>query len=140
MIQRIQSIWLLLVSLFAFATLKLSFYSGNKLDTLTNAKVFLPLNATTNTLLFILTVAVAVAALVVIFLYKDRKRQMLVSVGILAVSTLNIVFYFSEIKKFIEGQMDLTSIISFVIPVFLLLAIRSIFKDEKLVKSTDRLR
>ena len=140
MIQRIQSIWLLLTSIFAFATLKLSFYSGNKLDALTNAKVFLPLNATTNTLLFILTVAVAVAALVVIFLYKDRKRQMLVSVGILAVSTLNIVFYFSEIKKFIEGQMDLTSIISFVIPVFLLLAIRSIFKDEKLVKSTDRLR
>lgn len=140
MIQRIQSIWLLLATLFAFATLKLSFYSGNKLDALTNAKVFLPLNATTNTFLFILTVAVAVAALVVIFLYKDRKRQILVSTGVLAVSILNIIFYFSEIKKFIEGQMDLTSIISFAIPVFLLLAIRSILKDEKLVKSTDRLR
>ena len=140
MIQRIQSIWLLLAAIFAFATLKLSFYSGNKLDALTNAKVFLPLNATTNTMLFILTVAVAVAALVVIFLYKDRKRQILVSIGVLAVSILNIIFYFSEIKKFIEGQIVLTSIITFTIPIFLLLAIRSIWKDEKLVKSTDRLR
>lgn len=140
MIQRIQSIWLLLTAVFAFLTLKFSFYSGNKIDAVTNAKTFLPLNATTNILLLILTVAVAVASLVVIFLYKDRKRQMLVSIGILAVSIINIVVYFSQIKKFIEGQFDLTAIITFVIPIFILLAIRSIWKDEKLVKSSDRLR
>ena len=140
MIQRIQSIWLLLTAVFAFLTLKFSFYSGNKIDAVTNAKTFLPLNATTNILLLILTVAVAVASLVVIFLYKDRKRQMLVSIGILAVSIINIVVYFSQIKKFIEGQFDLTAIITIVIPIFILLAIRSIWKDEKLVKSSDRLR
>lgn len=140
MIQRIQSIWLLLTAVFAFLTIKFSFYSGNKIDAVTNAKTFLPLNATTNILLLILTVAVAVASLVVIFLYKDRKRQMLVSIGILAVSIINIVVYFSQIKKFIEGQFDLTAIITFVIPIFILLAIRSIWKDEKLVKSSDRLR
>ncbi|MBC7720954.1 MAG: DUF4293 family protein [Pedobacter sp.] len=140
MIQRIQSIWLLLAAVFAFLTLKFSFYSGNKIDAATNAKTFLPLNATTSIILLILTVAVAVASLVVIFFYKDRKRQLLVSFGILAISIINIVIYFSQIKKFIEGQFDLTSIITFAIPIFLLLAIRSIWKDEKLVKSTDRLR
>jgi hypothetical protein len=141
MIQRIQSIWLLLASVLAFLSLKFSFYSGNKIDAVTNSKVFLPLTAATpNILLLILSVAVAVASLVVIFLYKDRKRQLLVSFGILAVSICNIILYFSEIKKFIEGQFDLTSIITFTIPIFLLLAVYSIWKDEKLVKSTDRLR
>ncbi len=141
MIQRIQSIWLLATAVFAFLTLKISFYSGNKIDAVTKAKVFLPLTAATpNVLLLILTVAVAVASLVVIFLFKDRKRQLLVSLAILIVSICNIIIYFSEIKKFIEGQFDLTSIVTFTIPIFLLLAIRSIWKDEQLVKSTDRLR
>ena len=141
MIQRIQSIWLLIAAALAFLSLKFSFYSGNKIDAVTKAKVFLPLTAATpNILLLMLSVAVAVASLVVIFLYKDRKRQLLISLGILVISICNIIIYFSEIKKFIEGQFDLTSIITFAIPIFLLLAIRSIWKDEKLIKSTDRLR
>ncbi len=141
MIQRIQSVWLLVASVVTFLTLKFSFYSGNKIDAITKAKVFLPLTgATPNVLLLILSVTVAVASLVAIFLFKDRKRQLLVSLGILLVSICNIIIYFSEIKKFIEGQFDLTSVITFTIPIFLLLAIRSIWKDEKLVKSTDRLR
>lgn len=139
MIQRIQTLWLLAASACGFATLKLSFYSGNKLDA-TNAKQFFPLNATTNTLLMVLTSCVAAIALVLVFLYKDRKRQMLVTLGATVVSVVNIVLYFTEIKNFIEGSYDITAVFAFLVPIFLLLAARGIYKDEKLVKSLDRIR
>jgi hypothetical protein len=139
MIQRVQSLWLLLASVAAFATLKLSFYSGNKLDA-NSAKVFSPLIATTSIILMVLTVIVAAISFVLIFLYKDRKRQLLITVAATVISLINIFLYFNETKKYAEGSLDLTSLISFVIPVFLIFAIRGIWKDEKLVKSVDRLR
>ncbi len=139
MIQRIQTLWLLAASICGFATLKLSFYSGNKLDA-TNVKQFMPLNATTNTLLLVLTSCVAAMALVLIFLYKDRKRQLLVTLAAAIVSIVNIVLYFTEIKKFIEGNYAITAVFAFLVPIFFLLAARGIYKDQKLIKSVDRLR
>lgn len=139
MIQRIQTLWLLAASICGFATLKLSFYSGNKLDA-TNVKQFVPLNATTNTILMVLTACVAAAALVLIFFYKDRKTQLLVTLAATVLSILNIVLYFTEIKKFVEGNYDITSVLAFLVPLFLLLAARGIYKDEKLIRSVDRLR
>ncbi|MFL9485409.1 DUF4293 domain-containing protein [Chitinophagaceae bacterium LWZ2-11] len=139
MLQRIQSVWLLFASICAFLTLKLSFYSGNKLDA-TNAKVFSGLTATTSTLLLILTIAVAVASFVVIFLYKDRKRQLLLTIGVLVLSIIDISLFFSQTNKFVEGQYDITAFLPFVIPVLLLLALRGIWKDEQMVKKADRLR
>jgi magnesium-transporting ATPase (P-type) len=139
MIQRIQSIWLLAAAVAAFATFKLSFFSGNIQDA-TGAKQFVSLVATTNIFLLVLTVAVAVASLVTVFLYKDRKRQLLITIATAVVSLICILLDFVETKKFVEGKIDLTSIVSFIMPVFLLLAARGIWKDQKLVKSVDRLR
>ncbi|MBG9374888.1 DUF4293 domain-containing protein [Panacibacter sp. DH6] len=138
MIQRIQSIWLLLASVCSFLTLKLSFFSGNKLEN--NIKTFQSLTAQDNMLLMVLTVAVAIAALVTIFLYKDRKMQMKVSFAVLVLAIVNIVLFFSATAKFVEGKHDWSSPLVFLPPVFILLAIRGIYKDEKLVKSVDRLR
>jgi hypothetical protein len=39
-----------------------------------------------------------------------------------------------------EWSYNLTSVAAIAIPVFLLMAARAIYKDEKLVKSVDRLR
>lgn len=55
-------------------------------------------------------------------------------------SIINIILYFNELKKFTSGNMSLTAVLALAIPVFLLLAINGIWKDEKLVKSLDRLR
>ena len=139
MIQRIQTLWLLAASICGFATLKLSFYSGNKLDA-TNVKQFVPLNATTNNILMVLTACVAAAALVLIFFYNDRKRQMLITLVAFVVSIINIILYFTEINKFVEGNYDITAVFAFLVPLFLLFAARGIYKDEKLIKSVDRLR
>ena len=140
MIQRIQSIWLLLASICTVLTVKLSFYTGNKLDAITKTKTFVQLNAQSDMVLTVLVGFILAACLIAIFLFKDRKRQLLVT-GITAlVAIINIIIYISETRSFVEGQYSITSTITFLVPLFLLLAARAIWKDEQLVKSADRLR
>jgi len=77
-----------------------------------------------------------------IFNYKNRKRQFWVALGLIILSLLNIVVYWFHSGKpdFVEGGFSLTAIIALAIPVFLIMAARGIRKDDKLVKSADRLR
>jgi dipeptide/tripeptide permease len=143
MIQRIQSVWLLLAGIAAFLTLKFAFYSGNKIiDPATGAKQFEELNAQGNLGLLILTVAVGVMSIITVFLFKDRKRQLLLTSIAALLAVVNIILYFSLMKNFVpgEGKIALTAVIAIVVPIFLLLAARNIWKDEKLIKSVDRLR
>lgn len=135
MIQRIQTIWLLLAGAGSLATLKLSFYSGNK-----DNNLFIELNGTSHFLLLILAVAVALVAFAAVFLFKNRKLQTQLSVLGLLLQLIALAFYFLQIKQFVQGNFTLTSVISFAIPVFFILAITGIRKDEKLIKSMDRLR
>jgi Domain of unknown function (DUF4293) len=141
MIQRIQSVWLLLAAVAAFLTLKLSFYSGNIIKE-GQPKVFAKLVATDSVLLAISSVAAGLLAVVAIFLFKDRKLQTRLSFVALLLSCLNLVLYYIQIKKFVpnEGNYDLTAVVAIMIPVFLIFAIRGIYRDQKLVKSLDRLR
>jgi hypothetical protein len=140
MLQRIQSIWLLLAATMSALSLKFSFFSGNKLNAETNVKEWVEYTAAQGSLNAILTIAICVATLVCIFMYKDRKRQLLISLIVLAVSLLNIFLYYNSSKTFTESNTDLTALISLSIPVFLVLASLGIYKDEQLVKNADRLR
>jgi len=140
MLQRIQSIWLLLAATMSALSLKFSFFSGNKINIETNVKEWIEFTAAQGSLNAILTIAIGVAALVCIFMYKDRKRQLLISLVVLAVSFLNIFLYYNASKAFTESTTDLTALISLSIPVFLVLAAFGIYKDEQLVKNADRLR
>lgn len=140
MLQRIQTIWLLLVSGLAFASLKLSFFSGNIL--VDNVKQFQSFTAMSHLLIMILTVGVGIASLITIFLFGNRQLQIKISFGVLAVALLNILLYYLQTKNFVpnEWSFDLTSLVTIAIPFLLCLAIRGIYKDEQLVKSVDRLR
>ncbi len=139
-IQRPQTLWLLFAAALAFATLKLSLFSGNLL--VENLKQFQHFTAMGSIPLTILTVGVAIASLIAIFLFKTRKLQLRVSLAALVISLLNIVLGYLQTKNFLphEWSFDLTSLLYLAIPVFLILAIRGIYLDEKLVKSVDRLR
>jgi hypothetical protein len=139
MIQRIQSVWLILAAVAAFLTLKFSFYSGNMIG-LDKTKTFKSLTATSNMVILVFTIALGVTAFIAIFLYKNRKLQMRIALAAMLVSLLNIVLYFNQTQHFIEGNYDLTALIAMVIPVFFLLAAKGIYNDQKLVKSLDRLR
>lgn len=136
MIQRIQSLWLLLASACAFASFKFPYYSG------TNAKGFSPyeLNATENFLLLLTTAIVGALALFIIFCFKKRTLQLRLCVlGILLEAVL-IFLYYREVKSFTQGTYSLTAILHSIIVIAFFLAARAINKDEKLIKDSDRLR
>lgn len=140
MIQRFQSLWLLLAAVFALFTFQLSFYSGSVV-----VKGVLTHNVrlradTSQILIMILTGVVILLCLIAIFLYKNRKRQLTITVINCILSIILIVLYFLEIQKFETGIISLSCLFTLAIPVFLFLAARGIWKDEKLIKSLDRLR
>jgi len=139
MIQRIQTVWLFLAALFAVLTYKFPFYTGNIISKDT-VQLYEKLTASTNFLTLIFTAGLIAGTIAIIFLYKNRKQQMWLTAAAAGLSVINIIIYFTELKKFVSGNMSLTSIFALLIPVFLLLAINGIWKDEKLVKSLDRLR
>ena len=138
MIQRIQTVWLLLAAACSFLTLKLSYFSGNRI--IEGQKQFEHLTARYNILLTILSVTVGIVALVLIFLFKDRKLQMRLTIVDLLISLLNIYLYFKASQEFVEGRIDWSCVFVFIIPILLFLATRGIYKDEKLIKSMNRLR
>ncbi len=139
MIQRIQSLWLALSAIVSLLTIKFPIYSGNIADTPTTTK-WAELTAVNSILILILTIAVAVASGFILFLYKNRKQQLRFTLLTLLVSIGVIVLYYNEAQKFVTGNISLTCLLAFSIPVLLTLAAIGIYKDEKLVKSTDRLR
>jgi membrane-associated HD superfamily phosphohydrolase len=139
MIQRIQTVWLFLAALFAALTYKFPFYTGNVINK-ENVHIYEKLLASSNFLVLIFTAGLVAGTVAIIFMYKNRKQQMGLTAAAAGLSIINIILYFTELKKFISGNMALTSVFALAIPVFLVLAINGIRKDEKLVKSLDRLR
>ena len=139
MIQRIQTIWLFLAAVAAFLTFKLSFFSGNMAGP-NQTKTFTYLTAASNMVILVFTVAVGIAALISVFLYKNRKLQMRITLAAMLLSLLTIVLYYNQTRLFAEGNYDLTALVALVIPVLLILATKGIYNDQKLVKSLDRLR
>lgn len=140
MIQRFQSLWLLLAAIFAFFTFKLSFYSGSKIikGALTHN---VRLRADTSQILILLVTGIVVLLCFIgIFLYKNRKRQLTLTVINCILSIILIVLYILEIQNFETGIISLSCLFTLAIPIFLFLGARGIWRDEKLVKSLDRLR
>ena len=136
MIQRIQSLWLLLASAAAFASYKFPYYSG------TNAKSIpdYQLNASENFLLIVTTAIVAVLALFVIFIFKNRTLQLRLSLLGILLEALVLYFYYRELNTFSTGTLSLTSMLQTIIIIAFFLAARAINKDEKMIKESDRLR
>ncbi|MGN6617221.1 MAG: DUF4293 family protein [Ilyomonas sp.] len=137
MIQRVQTIWLLLASLFAFLTLKFPFYiiAGTL-----GLSAPIEFNATSRTFLLMLTSILGALCFIIIFLFKQRKLQMKLCLLSLLISLVNIYLYFNFIKEYTVGGLSIFSVFTFLIPVFILLAIRGIYKDQKLIRSVDRIR
>jgi hypothetical protein len=138
MLQRIQTIWLLLAAGFDAITFRFPFYSGDWLKDLSPLPV--DLNASTTIWITILTVLAGALAFVAIFLFNNRKLQLrLVYLGIFLTLVL-LTVYFLEISNFSSGNVAIWAIFYFAILGCFILSARGIWKDEKLVKSMDRLR
>lgn len=142
MLQRIQSLWLLIAGLLMAATFKIALFSGNIVKTGQPAQ-FEKLTAGSSILLAIVVAVSALLSLYIIFIYKNRKLQIKLVLLNLAVSIIAIILFYKQTQQFVEGESSLF-ILALVFPVvsvfFLILALRGINRDEKLIKSLDRLR
>ena len=138
MIQRQQSLWLLLAAVTSFLSFKFPFYTGNILEN--NMSRYEELDGANNLFLLVLTGASLLISAIAIFMYKDRKTQLKLVIGGIIVSIALMALYFSQLKKFSNGNFALTSIFVLAILISYIMAARGIWKDEKLVKSLDKLR
>ena len=138
MIQRQQSLWLLLSAISSFLSFQLPFYNGTK--KIDNLIASAELDAGSTFFLVVFTGASLIIALITIFLFKDRKLQLRLCLTGMGISILTLVFYFVEMKKFETGTISLSCLFAFAAVVGFILAARGIWKDEKLVKSLDKLR
>lgn len=138
MLQRVQSIWLLLASACAFISLKMPFYSGTNKAGITSYKLM----GTENFYLMLLTIAIGVIALVSIFLFSNRTLQLRLAALAMVLEGLLIYLYYREVTTFIAatGTYALSSILHLLILVFLFLAIQGIRNDNKIIRESNRLR
>jgi hypothetical protein len=153
MLQRKQTLWTLLAVICAALTFKFSFYFGNMKVGL-NGIAPLEVKAmptfgvgsvsagSGSVLILIVTVLIIAGAVFNIFNFKVRRKQLWITIGLIFLSLLNILLYWwkSGVPPFESGNYSVGMLLTLAIPVFLFLGARGIRKDEKLVKSADRLR
>jgi len=157
MIQRIQTVWLLLSSLVLFTLFLFPYVSYIDLVGLGKniyvSGVYSSVNnvATKESTFLLMTIATVVLALIplfIIFKYKNRKTQLsLILVQVILICLFAIWMFISanNILSLINQSIGANNIGIgfFLLPVsilFLGLAIRGIRNDNKLIKSADRLR
>ena len=121
MIQRIQSVYLLLVFCLMVIQTVIPFS-----DTWTVS---------------LIAGIISIFALITIFLYKKRKLQIMICNIILLLLVLVYVFYIFFDRQYLPlSEMKFTSLFPLISGIFIYLAVGRIKKDEKLVRSLDRLR
>ena len=162
MIQRIQSVFLLVLAIAMFVALLVPFWKGDAIEKTSGITGTVQLDAigmsfTANGLaakdhkgdlyyIAALTFLIGLTSLYALFQYKNRKTQMkLVSVNYLLLSGLIGTYFLAidQCKTLFEVRSSLYDI-GFYLPVFGIIlnffALRYIKKDEDLIRSVDRLR
>lgn len=155
MIQRIQSVWLFLATTAIFAlflfpyvqvlnpdgtgrSIKVTGVYENLNGQVVQTEPFLALT--------IVTVIVALIPFIIIFFYKNRKLQITLSyITILLI--IGLSFWTAQVAKAQAGNISLQLEnygLGVVLPpiaiLFMILALKGIRKDDKLIRSADRLR
>ncbi len=137
MIQRQQTLWLLLSTICGVLSYVLPFYSGTRQGNNGIEKAII--DASSTYALMILTGISVLLSFITIFLYKNRKLQFRLCLGGVLLSVLIVVLYFIEIKS-LSGSISLYAVFVFAMLISYIMAVIGIRKDEKLVKALDRLR
>lgn len=151
MIQRIQTIWLAMAALLS-GSLLLDWYTGYvyKADIPNGLSGFTVqrLTVTSHFPTMILAVLMILAALVGIFTFRNRALQqrmtfmgILSSLSFVAVNLMRISnFEKTTTPAPVNGAYMFGSIIPILVLILVIMALLGIRKDEKLVRSMDRLR
>ena len=128
----------MLAAAFDAVTFRFPFFSGDwKKDAI---PAVVELNAQTTIWFTILSVIAGALALATIFLFRNRKLQLrLIYLGIF-LSVVLLTLYFLEMGNFYTGNIALWAVFYFAILVSFILAAQGVRKDQKLIRSLDRLR
>ncbi|GAO44912.1 DUF4293 domain-containing protein [Flavihumibacter petaseus] len=141
MIQRIQTVWLALAAVCGFLMARVPLFSATLAD-----KSIRSYLASESLLSFALIIGVACLATVAIFLYKKRPTQynMAIIGALLSIVVIGLQVYavegFKKSVPLMQGTYKWGGLLPIAMVIFLFLAARGIRKDEKLIKSLDRLR
>ncbi len=133
MIQRIQTIWLLLASAAAFSILRFPFYY-------TPTPQALEINGSSQYSTLISLAFSACLSFISIFLYGNRMLQLKVVLVNFLLTGLIGFFIYKVVIAHPGGGFTLPSAVLFLIPVLQIMAVIRIYKDEHMVKAADRLR
>ncbi len=145
MLQRKQSIWLLIAALLNAGVIFFDLYRWH--EVVNGVDIKHEIRVTNDYPMFIIVLVCAVLPLITMFMYKQRKRQLsMTAFNIAAVCGLNAkmlmkIGHETTISPTIaSGTYWLGAALPIISIIFLILAIIGIRKDDKLVKSMDRLR
>jgi len=133
MIQRIQSIYLLVVTIaMALVSFKVPVWTLNEKLTF----------AQDDTKMFILTIAASLFSVVAIFIFKNRKLQMKLirmAIMVIAVIAVRLGLLFGSNEFDFTLNYSCFALLSFAFSA-LVMAYRGVKKDDDLVRSADRIR
>jgi hypothetical protein len=138
MIQRIQTLWLLLATGITVLIWLLPVFGDD------TGNLFLTIDA--SLFLMLSVISSGLVSFATIFLFKKRgtQKQLIVLNFCLAISIILLEYFevmnFKATMGILQGHWQLSAILPFFIITFLVFAYRGIRKDEKLLDSTDRLR
>lgn len=155
MLQRIQSVYLLFASLVLFALfffpLAHNVYVAGKPVSIMVTGILQDDNGAQKhtesfTALTVATAIVGLIPLVIIFLFKNRKQQIMLCYAAIVV-LIGYSFWMAQTVKGAVGSIQLDArtmgiglFLTSISIVLLIMAAKSIQRDEKLIKSADRLR
>ena len=145
MIQRKQTLFLLLAAVAGAGTWFSNLWRAHLVN-----DTYRYFNGQSSYVYFVLMTAAVLAALVSIFLFKNRRLQLRISLldlllclGIIALQYLQIrqlTATLTEQRLFDSATYLPAAFLPVLMVIFLSLAARGIYKDEKLVRSLNRLR
>jgi hypothetical protein len=135
MIQRQQSLWLLLSAVCAFFSYKFPFYTGQL-----KTGIYEEMDGASNFFLLALTGISILLSVITIFLYRERKKQLKFAIAGAILALIILIIYISGISSYQQGNLSFTCLFVLATLAGYILAARGIWKDEKLVKSLDKLR
>ena len=140
MIQRQQTLWLLLASAAAVLTFFFLFATGEEAVLNTDMVKTTEIIAGSNFFTLILTAVSAGLAFVIIFMFKDRKLQMRLTLLGILIAGITLALYILNMSKLTKATPALWAVLPAIVVISFFMAFRNIRKDEKLVRSLDKLR
>ena len=134
MIQRQQTLWLLLATAAAIGSFMFPFVIGDEIRANNPLPVRASIDGGSTFLLLITTGASLIISVVTIFLYKKRNQQTWLTVAGLLVSALLLFLYIKEMNRLKEPVLALSAVLPVIMLLSYFMAMRGIRKDEQLVK------